>query len=52
MPLEELYQLLKGKLKRLYDHNEDTVVLEQKEFFAVYKVVCDLMQIKHITESN
>lgn len=52
MPLEELYRLLKGKLKRLYDHNEDTVVLEPMEFFAVFKAVCDLMQIKHITDSQ
>jgi len=52
MPLEELYQLLKGKLKRIYEHSGDTVTLEEKEFFAVFKAVCDLMHIKHITDNQ
>lgn len=52
MNLNELYELLKKKLKQMYNEGSDLVVLQQKEFFAVYKAICDLMQIKHITDGQ
>ena len=52
MPLEELYKLMKDQLLYMYEHNKDSVVLGQMEFFAVFKAVCDLMQIKHITDKQ
>ena len=52
MPLGDLYKEMKIKLKYLYDHNSDSVMFEPVEFFALYKAVCDLMQIKHITDGQ
>jgi hypothetical protein len=52
MNLNELYELLKKQLKQMYNEGTDLVVLQQKEFFAVYKAICDLMKIKHITDEH
>ena len=52
MDLKDLYALLKGKLKQMYKNGMNTVTLEQVEFFAAFKAVCDLIQIKNITDSQ
>ena len=50
MNLEELYANLKKKLQQMYNEGTDIVVLQQKEFFAVYQTICYMMQIKHIAD--
>ena len=52
MDIEELYRKMKMKLQYMYDHNKDTVTLEQMEFFRLFKVLCDLKQIKNITDNQ
>lgn len=52
MDLNELYKLLKHKLQYMYEHNSENTSFEKMEFFAIYKAVCDLMQIKHIADGQ
>ena len=51
MGIEELYREMKLKLQYMYEHNKDTVTLDQMEFFQLFQILCDMMQIKHITDS-
>ena len=52
MNLNELYETLKKQLRQMYNEGTDIVVLQQKEFFAVYKIVCEMLTIKHITDGQ
>ena len=52
MNLNELYETLKKQLRQMYNEGTDLVVVQQKEFFALYKAVCDLKKIKHIADEQ
>ena len=52
MNIKDLYDEMKRKLKQMYDTGKKEIVLDQTEFFAVYKVICDMMTVKHITDSQ
>jgi len=52
MDLKELYNEMRIKLQYMYDHNKDSVMLEPMEFFRLFKALCDLMQIKNITDNQ
>ena len=50
MNLDELYCLLKLKLKEMYESGSENVKLTQAEFFMLYQAICYLKQIKRITD--
>ena len=50
MDIDELYKEMKLKLKYMYDNGKTEVMLEQYEFFALFRILCDMIQIKHIAE--
>jgi len=52
MDLMELYMAMRAKLQYMYEHNKDSVTLESIEFFRLFKALCDLMQIKNITDNQ
>ena len=46
--MEELYEQMKQKLDELYESEDGNVVLEYTLFFPLYKMVCDMMQIRGV----
>lgn len=52
MNIKELYEGLKQKLQDMYENNKIEVRLDRAEFFAVYKAICDMVSIKHITDGQ
>lgn len=52
MSLAEIYKLMKDLRQRMYQNNEQSVTLNQSEFFSLYQTVCYMMQIKHITDAQ
>lgn len=52
MNLTEIYALMKELRRQMFQNGEQTVTLNQTEFFALYQTVCLMMQIKQITDAQ
>jgi hypothetical protein len=48
--MNELYEKMKQILNRLYESGE--IEMDYVTFFKLYKLVCDMMQIKAIVKQN
>ena len=52
MNLTEIYALMKELRRQMFQNGEQTVTLDQTEFFALYQTSCCMMQIKQITDAH
>ena len=50
--MDYIYQFMKAKLQELYDSQDGCVVLDYVQFFKLYKLVCDMMQIRAVVKQN
>lgn len=50
MTLEEIYEMMKARLKNIYEADKEMVNLTVVEFMQLYHVVCYMMQIKNIAD--
>jgi hypothetical protein len=50
--MDELYRMMKAKLEELYDSQDGCVMLDYVLFFKLYKLVCDMMQIRAVVKQN
>ena len=48
MGIEGIYAMMKQIREEMYADGKQTVTLGQAEFFALYQLVCYMMQIRHI----
>ena len=50
MTLDEIYEMMKARLRIYYEADEQMVNLTIVEFMQVYQLVCYMKQIKHVTD--
>jgi hypothetical protein len=50
--MDETYKFMRAKLEELYASQDGCVVLDYVQFFTLYKLVCDMMQIRAIVKQN
>lgn len=50
MGIEGIYAMMRGLRDQMYANGDTAVVLNQREFFALYQTVCYMMQIRNIIE--
>ena len=48
MGIEGIYTMMKDLRDQMYTDGDTAIVLNQREFFALYQMVCYMMQIRHI----
>jgi len=52
MRIEDIYAMMKNLRDQMYKDDETAVVINQREFFAIYQMVCYMMQIRRIVEDD
>ena len=50
MSVDEMYKLLKEKLKAMRDENDDSTIFDYYEVSQMFQFVCFMKQIKEIVE--
>lgn len=50
--MDELYETMKRLLKELYEGDGESVEMDAVTFFRLYKMLCDMMQIRGIVRQN
>ena len=50
MTLDEIYEMMKAKLRNYYESDEQMVNLTVVEFMQLYQLVCYMKQIKHVMD--
>ena len=51
MTLEEIYEMMKVRMKDIYDNDREMVNLTVAEFMQLYHIVCYMIQMKHIVDN-
>ena len=46
--MDEIYRYMAAKLKEMYQTKDGGVVIERAEYMRIYKLICDLMQVRNI----
>ena len=49
MNLNEVYEMLKDKIKEMHGKGMAVIEMDYSEIAALYQIVCFMKQIKHIT---
>ena len=52
MGIEGIYTMMKTIRDEMYAGGKQTVTMGQAEFFALYQLVCYMMQIRRIVEDE